>query len=65
MTKTMMTLEPLDEGYDALPSKKGHLPPGSAIYFNNQVFEEALPQVGEKAERARYRMTCPPFLVQS
>jgi hypothetical protein len=38
----------LDEGYDPLPRKKGHLPPGSAIYFNNQVFQDVFPRLGKR-----------------
>ena len=40
-------VEPLDEGYDALPSKSGHLPPGSAIYFNNQSSKMSSPGWGK------------------
>jgi hypothetical protein len=38
----------LDAGYDTPRTKKGYLPPGSAIYFNNQVFERVFPRLGKR-----------------
>lgn len=34
--------------YDTLQSKKGHLPPGCVICFNNQVFERVFPRLGKR-----------------
>ena len=43
-----VTLPSAQYRYDTLQSKKGHLPSGSVICFNNQVFERVFPRLGKR-----------------